>query len=153
METSGVSSPPTPSQEDPSIPLPSFSSPPSLSPLPLLSLRNLGRLLRYDPLIYSPLFYATSICTLPEIPKVVPFPPLLVGIAVDMTTSAIGAATNPAALIPAVPAFVWYLCWVGRSLSFSSFPLSSSSSYSSPSTSAFVLPVVVPTEKEPVGEG
>ena len=73
-----------------------------------------------------------------------------VGVAADVT------AADPSSLYPADPAVVRSFRLVGQSLyssSFSSFYSSSSLSYSSLSMSAFFLPVVVPEEAEPIGEG
>ena len=120
----------------------------------------LGRLLRYGLFICPPPFSATSVCTLPAVPMVVPLPPLSVGVAADVTAATIGATAEPSAFNLAYPAVFRYFLRVGQYLSSSSFSsfylsssMSSSSSYSSPSTAAFLLSIVVPAEAEPVGEG
>ena len=93
---------------------------------------NLGRLLRYSPLIYPPRFSNTSVHTSPAVPTVVPLPPLSDDVAVDMTTAAIGDIADPDALNLADPAVVPSFRRVGRSLpSSSSYSFSSSLSSSS----------------------
>ena len=117
---------------------------------------NLGCLLLYGSLIYPPKFSTASVSSSPAVLTVVPLPPLLVGVSANVTISAIGSAADPAALNPADPVVVWSFRRVGQYLSssyFYSFSLSSSLSYYSPLTAAFVLCVIVPEEAEPVVEG